>query len=31
MYLYYFMMNRVPTDLYRVKNPQFEPSSVAKK
>ncbi len=24
MYLYNFMMNRVPTDLYRVKNPKYE-------
>ncbi len=31
MYLYNFMMNRVPTDLYRVKNPQFDPNSGAKK
>ena len=24
MYLYHFMMNHVPTDLYRVKNPRMD-------
>lgn len=24
MYLYHFMINRVPTDLYRVKNPRMD-------
>ena len=27
MYLYYFMMNHVPTDLYRVKNPRMSDMS----
>ncbi len=31
MYLYNFMMNRVPTDLYRVKNPKYETSSAGAK
>ena len=30
MYLYNFMMNTVPTGLYRVKNPQYETSNSRK-